>query len=96
MKQSLLYYRMAIFYGVLFSLNSLFSVTVASFLNIDYENISNTSKFLVIIVILQNWTGTMLAFLNKTMSRVAEDKPLIETGDTAPPFVTEPKQPINK
>lgn len=77
-------YKMAIFFGVLFSLNSLFTAILISFLNTDWSILSATSKFLLIIGILQNWTGTLLAFFNKTISRVEQGKFPIDTGDTNP------------
>lgn len=37
---------------------------------------------MVVVVIILNWTGTMLAFVNKTLSRLQSNRPLVETGDT--------------
>lgn len=90
-KQSLIIYRLAIAYGLLFSANALFSAIVASFLNTNWSDLNRTSKFLVIVVIAQNWTGVLLAFLNKTLSRIESGQPPIQTGDTTQ--FTQPKPP---
>lgn len=86
--QQFIIYKVAILIGVLFSINSLSTALVASFANAEWATLSPTSKFLLIVVVLQNWTGTMLAFLNKTISRVEKGQfPLdtslgTSTGDT--------------
>lgn len=90
--RSLILYRLVIVYGVLFSLNSLASVTIASFLNVDWSELSTLSKFLIFVVIAQNWTGVMLAFVNRTVARVEQGQPVIQTGDTQQ-FTPPPKPP---
>lgn len=79
-----LVYKMAILIGVMFSFNALATAIVASFMNTDWNQLNATSKFLLVIVVLQNWTGTMLAYFNKTLSRVEQGKFPIDTGDTNP------------
>lgn len=81
-KQSLLTYRLAIVYGCLFSVNALATAIVASFMNTNWNDLNATSKFLLVVVVTQNWAGQMLAFLNKTMARIQNDQPPIQTGDT--------------
>ena len=75
-------YKMVILYIVLFSLNSLSSAIIASFLNTDWQTLKATAKFILVVVILQSWTGTMLAFFNKSLARVEKGEPLIPTGQT--------------
>jgi hypothetical protein len=75
-------YRMAILIGALFSINALATAIVISLLNNDWKNLSATSQFLVVVTVVQNWTGTMLAFFNKTLARIEQGKSPIETGDT--------------
>lgn len=82
--QKAVVYKMAIFIGVLFSINALADVTVASFLNVEWSTISNTSKFLIIVVIIKSWSGTMMAFFNKTMARIETGKNPFSTGDSDP------------
>src|SRR5512146_2201418 len=82
--------KLVIFYGALCSLNALSTAIVASFMNTEWATLSATSKFLLIIVILQNWSGTMLAFINKTLSRVESGRPPV--GDPEPTETEKPKQ----
>lgn len=77
-------YKMVILMAILFSLNALASAIVASFLNVDWSTLSTTSKWLILVVIVQNWTGTLMAFFNKTLSRVEQGKFPIDTGDSNP------------
>lgn len=69
-KQFVKTYKLALFYGGLFSLNALSTSIVTSFLNVNWGMLSGTEKFLIVVLVVQNWTGTMLAFFNKTLSRV--------------------------
>jgi len=91
--QKAVLYKMAILIGVLFSINALADVIVASFLNVEWSTISATSKFLIVVVIIKSWSGTMLAFFNKTLSRIESGKPPIDTGNTD--FISKP-QPTNQ
>lgn len=75
-------YKLVIFYVCLFSFNSLSTAIVASFLNTEWSSLSSTSKFLLVVVVVQNWTGSMLAFFNKSLARVEQGKSFLETGDT--------------
>jgi len=83
-------YRLVIFYIVLFSLNSLASAVIASFMNTDWAALTGTAKFLLLCVIFQSWTGTMLAFFNKSLSRVEQGQSLIETQFTINKTTTPP------
>lgn len=82
--QKAVVYKMAIFIGVLFSINALADVTVASFLNINWSELSTTSKFLIIVVIIKSWSGTMMAFFNKTLSRIEVGKTPFDSGNSDP------------
>lgn len=86
-RKNLVIYRLAIIYCVLFSVNSLTTAIVASLLNTNWRDLDQTSKFLLVIVVIQNWTGVLLAFFNKTMSRIGSGQPPLTTGDTA--FLTQ-------
>lgn len=77
-------YKMVILMAILFSINALASAILASFLNVDWSALSTTSKWLILVVIVQNWTGTLMAFFNKTLSRVEQGKFPIDTGDSNP------------
>lgn len=81
-KANVAYYKLAYFYGFLYSMNALGTAIVASFLNVEWENLTPTTKFIMIVVVIQNWSGTMLAFLNKTLARLQVGEAPIPTGDT--------------
>jgi hypothetical protein len=76
--KKVVYYRMVIFYIVLFSINSLATAIVASFMNNEWFNMSYTTRFLVVVIVIQNWTGTLLAFFNKSVSNVESGKTIFD------------------
>ena len=82
--QKAMLYKMVFLMLVLFSINALASAIMLSFLNVDWSQLSPTSKFLIWVAVLQNWTGTLLAFFNKSISRVEQGRFPIDTGDTNP------------
>jgi hypothetical protein len=86
-------YKMAILIGILFSVNALADVTVASFLNVEWSTISATSKFLIVVVIIKSWSGTMLAFFNKTLSRIEAGKTPFDSGNSDPQAFVKPQNP---
>lgn len=89
MKKFVKTYKLAIFIGALFSLNALASSIVASFLNVNWGPLSGTEKFLIVVLVIQNWSGTMIAYFNKTLSRIESGLPLIEPEPPKP----EPPKP---
>ena len=76
-------YRIAIAYGFLFSVGALCTSFVSAFTGIDWSDLTGTQRSVVIAAMIANWTGVILAYLSKTMSRLEAGKPPIETGDTA-------------
>lgn len=76
-KQAAILYKMVFVYILLFSFNSLATAIVASLLNSNWGEMSTTNKFLTIVIILQNWTGVLLAFFNKSIQRAEQGKPII-------------------
>lgn len=77
LKQAAILYKMVFIYILLFSFNSLTTATVATLLNSNWSEMSTTNKFLAVVVILQNWTGVLLAFFNKSIQRAEQGKPII-------------------
>jgi hypothetical protein len=81
-KEGILAYRIAILYGVLFSVNALAGAIIASFINVEWSSLSGTSKFLLVVAVLQIWTGTMLAFCSKTVANVQKGRlPFVAPAD---------------
>jgi hypothetical protein len=76
-------YRLAIFIGILFSINALSSSIIASFLNVEWSQLSHGKQFTLVFVVAQNWTGVLLAYFNKTLVRMEKGLPPGPTeGDT--------------
>ena len=87
--QRALVYKMAVLIAVLFSINALASSFVGAFTGVDWHTLTPTQHFVIVWVILGNWTNTLLAFFNKTLQRAEQGKTLIETGATE--FIEKPK-----
>jgi len=80
--QAKLYWWGVITYFALFSFNALATSTLAALIGTKWEVITGQEKFLIVVAIAANWTGLILVFVQKGMSRIASGKPPIETGDT--------------
>jgi len=72
--------RMAVAFGVLFSFNALGTCMVASLTNVKWVELPAQSKFMIIVIIFVNWTGTLMAFLSKTVARLETGKGLPTNG----------------
>lgn len=72
---TLLRYRLMIFYVVVYSLNALATATVAALLNISWSELSGTKRFLIVVGIIGNWSGTMLALFNKARAELEHKAP---------------------
>jgi hypothetical protein len=66
----------------LVSTNALATVITASLMNIEWHDLSGTKKFVLIWVIVQNWTGLLTVFFSKIVSRSERGLPPVPTGDT--------------
>lgn len=84
--------RIAILYFLLFSLNSLMTSIIMSFLNTDWETLTSQKRFLLICVIMQSWTGTILAFMYKTATKVQEGKSILVAETTTDTTVITKKE----
>lgn len=85
-------YKLALLIGVFFSINALTTSIIAGLSGVDHwENLTYTQCICIIAAIVGSWTNVMLAFFNKTLSRIESGKPPIPAGDTNPPFKPEPK-----
>jgi hypothetical protein len=75
-------FRMAIVWGCLFGINSLFTCMLVSLSNVQWTSLSTQSKFLILVGIGANFTGVMMAFLSKTIARLESGKPIINGTDS--------------
>jgi len=66
----------------LFSFNALASSTMAALIGAEWEQLATQKKFLILVAIAANWTGLVLVYVQKGMSRISRGKSPVETGDT--------------
>lgn len=84
-------FRMTIFWFILFSLNALGTSVLASLTGTDWATLDPQSKFMIVVAVLVNWTGTIMAFVSKQAGRIKQTGQIFPTGDTQ--FFTKPKPP---
>lgn len=68
-------YKMAVFWFILFSVNSLCTSITASMAGSVWGNLDPQSKFTIIVAIVGNWTGTIMAYLSKQSQRTKQLEP---------------------
>ena len=69
---SILEWRLAIFWFILFSVNSLCTAITAALAGTDWAQIDGQAKFMVYVAILLNWTGTIMAFVSKNAGKISQ------------------------
>lgn len=74
-------YHMAILWFVLFSVNALCTSIVASMAGCVWGNLGTQEKFTIVMAIIGNWTGTIMAYISKSSKKIEPEEN------------TEPKQP---
>lgn len=74
-------WRIACFWFLLFSLNSLCTSIMASLVNANWTDMDRQSKFLMIIAVMGNWTGTIMAFISQQAKRIQKTGLPFPTGD---------------
>jgi len=79
--QKLYWWSVLLYFG-LFSFNALATSTMAALVGAKWEVLTTQEKFLIFVAIAANWSGLIVVFVQKGMSRLQSGKPPIETGDT--------------
>ena len=79
-------YRLAIIYGAIFFINAIAMAVIASLANVNWDELSETGKIVFWFTVTANCTGTMLAFISKTVAS-------IESGNPPIPDVPAPPKP---
>lgn len=77
-----LYWWAVILFFAFLSVNSLASSILAALVGAKWDLLSGQEKFLIVVAVVANWTGLVIAFLQRSLARIAQGKPPIETGDT--------------
>lgn len=68
--------------GILFSVNSLCSCMVAALAGAGkWDALDGTAKFIIVICIIGNWTGTLLAFGSRAVERYLQGKTPLPPAD---------------
>lgn len=63
---------MAILWFVLFSVNALCTSMVAALTGSSWVLLDNQSRLMIVIAIIGNWTGTVMAFISKQSTRFSQ------------------------
>lgn len=89
--ESALVWKLALVYGCLFALNAVAMSTVSALSGVDHwDNLLITQKVVIFMSIGANVTTTIMAFLNKSISRIEQGQMPLGS-DTNPPFKPEAK-----
>lgn len=67
-------WRMAILYGLLFSMTALISSFLTGVMEIDFPALSHWKQFLIILGVALNWGNTMMAFLTNVAKKAQQGK----------------------
>lgn len=70
---SIVKYRLAIIYGILFTFNSLASSVIVAFEHVSFKDLVKEDWIMIVSGIALSWTGTMLAFVSKAMHVLPPD-----------------------
>lgn len=79
MKAAWLYWKMAILHFALFSINALGTSVIASLAGKNWSLLTGSDRFIIGTAIVVNWTGTIMAFLNKSMQTMGNGKSFLSS-----------------
>jgi hypothetical protein len=71
-KLAVIEFKIAICYFILFSINTLCSAIIISLTGKDWSTLKTQDHFLIIIAIIMNWTGTIIAFISQAARRIKQ------------------------
>lgn len=84
--KTVMIHRITIGWLLLFTGNSLFTSIMAALAGTDWGTSDRQTRFLIVISILANWTGVLMAFFNQAASRIRGGRDILAEGTTPPPF----------
>lgn len=88
--------RMVIAWFALFSVNALCSAILAGLTGKYWSQVDPQDRFLIIIAITMNWTGTIQAFLFSAVKNMQQGKSILQGGpgdDSTTMITKEPTKP---
>jgi TRAP-type C4-dicarboxylate transport system permease small subunit len=71
-KLALLTWWLVLAYIVLFTVVSLATAAGAALTGKDWHELSGTDKFIIGCMVIANWGGTMLSFINQAFTRIKQ------------------------
>lgn len=84
-------WRIGIFWFCLFSINSLCSAIIIAIEGKDWSAMSHGQRFIIVVLILMNWTNLLMAFLSKAAQRIKQNPDDLDLAVDTP----EPKTDIS-
>ena len=69
--------RIALLWFALFSLNSLGTAITAALVGADWATLDAQGRLMIYVAVTVNWTGTVMAFLSKEVSRIKQTGEII-------------------
>lgn len=81
-KQSALLLWAVILHFALFSFNALATSTTAALIGTKWEALATQEKFMIFVAVAANWTGLILVYLQRGISRIQSGKLPVPNGDT--------------
>lgn len=81
-KASIWEWRVAIMYFILFSINSLSTVLLATLTGVNWTALPTQGKVMIVIAVIANWTGTIMAFVSQQAKRIKKTGDIFSSGDT--------------
>jgi len=76
-------FRMAIFWFLLFSVNSLTTAINGALMGTQWSTLDGQTKFMIVFSIASNWTGTIMAFTSKQANRIKTTGDLFPLGGSS-------------
>jgi len=63
-------WKLAILWFVLFSINALGTSIMASLVGTTWSQLDTLGKWMIVVAVIVNWTGTIMAFLSKAARKI--------------------------
>jgi hypothetical protein len=93
-KAAMLLHKLAILRFLLFSFGSLATAAQTALAGMDWVNSDTQTQLMVVVGILASWSIAMMAFLDRTMARIAQGEiPFGEDNQKTVPTGTQTTQP---
>lgn len=84
-KVTLLLYKMVILRFVLFTVATLCTSILGALSGTDWDALNGQAKFMICTSILATWSGTMVAFFDRTISKLSPEGDPLANNDAPHP-----------